>query len=236
MTKSLGDWVCELESADLLVRVDEEIDPKYVAAVVSKNYRKATLVENIRGYEMPLLANSFSNRKMIALALGVAEERLIEALTEKMSKRVRPAMIPSHKQAACQEVVLTGEEVDLTRFPLHLQHELDGAPYISAGGLVANNPLNDATNLGIYRMMFRTKNETGIDLTAPHKLRRFFQTAMERNEGPLEVACVLGLHALDMLSSEATAPDDVDEYEVLGGFRGEPVELVKCKTIDVQVP
>ena len=102
--------------------------------------------------------------------------------------------------------------------------------------LVAKDPITHVTNLGIYRMMFRTKSETGVDLTAPHKLRRYYQTAIDRTSKPLEVACVIGLHGIDMLSSVASSPSNVDEYETMGGFRGEPAELVRCKTIDVLVP
>jgi UbiD family decarboxylase len=84
-------------------------------------------------------------------------------------------------------------------------------------------------------MMFRTLRETGIDLTAPHKLRRYYQLACDAKR-PLPVACVLGLHGMDLLASVATTPEEVDEYEVMGALRRQPVELVRCRTIDVEVP
>lgn len=241
MQSSLRDWILSLEENNLLARIDKEIDPRHIAAMVSQNYKKATLVENIKGYDVPILANAVSNRSMLALALGTSEDALIQSLDEKMHRLIKPRIVES---APCQEVVKIGEDnVDLTEFPIYLQHEFDGGPYISAGVLVANDPVTHVPNLGIYRMMFRTKKETGIDLTAPHKLRRYYQTAINQQENmkdtekkSLEVACVIGLHGIDMLSSVATAPSDIDEYEVMGGFRGEPLELVSCKTIDVLVP
>jgi len=189
--KDLGDWIDDLERNDLLVRVREELDPKHIAAVVDSNYKKATLIENIKGYDIPVLANSVSNRRMMSVALETSEDKLLEVFKDKMSTRIRP-IVKSDSPAACQEVVSIGDKVDLTEFPIYLQHEFDGGPYITAGVLVANDPINSKTNLGIYRLMLRTKNELGVGLTPPHKLRRYYQTTVERNSHPLEVACVIG--------------------------------------------
>jgi 4-hydroxy-3-polyprenylbenzoate decarboxylase len=234
--KDLQDWINDLERSDLLVRVREEIDPAHIAGVVDANYKKATFIENIRGYDVPLLANSLSNRRMVSVALGTTEDKLLETFRERMKNRIRPVVVKSDSLQPCQEMVSIGDEVDLTEFPIPLQHEFDGGPYITAGVLVANHPISNKTNLGIYRLMLRTRNELGIGLTPPHKLRRYYQIAMERKSRPLEVACAIGFHGLDILSSEVSGPDDIDEYDTMGGFKGEPVELVKCKTIDVYVP
>lgn len=229
---SLRDWLRTLEAHDLLVRVRDEIDVHHLAAATAANYTKASLFERVRGYDVPVAANAVSNRRMLALALDTTEAGLVPELEERLRHRVKPTRAGD---GPCQEVVLTGDDVDLTRFPIHLQHELDGGPYITAGVLVARHPRTGVPNLGIYRMMFRTRRETGVDVTAPHKLRRYYQLAVDARR-PLEVACVLGLHGADLLAAVATAPEDVDEYEVMGALRREPVPLVKCATIDVEVP
>jgi len=131
--------------------------------------------------------------------------------------------------------VKTGDDVNLASLPLHLQHELDAAPYISASVVVAKDPNIGVYNIGVYRMMYRSRNRTGVDVTAPHKLRHYYQQVCEAGK-PLEVAVALGLPTLDIMASLASTPLDEDEYELLGGFRGEPVELVKCKTVDLLVP
>ena len=233
--RNLQDWVNDLERNDLLARVRGEIDPTHIAGVIEANYKRATLIENIRGYDIPLLANSVSNRRMLSVALETSEDKLLETVRERMKKRIAPVVSKSDSNP-CQEVVSIGDKADLTEFPIYLQHEFDGGPYITAGVLVANDPINNMTNLGIYRLMLRTKNELGIGLTPPHKLRKYYQVAIEQNSEPLEVACVIGMHGLDIFSSEVSGPYDIDEYDIMGGFRGEAVELVKCKTIDVYVP
>jgi len=83
--------------------------------------------------------------------------------------------------------------------------------------------------------MLRTSRETGIDVTVPHKLRTYYQRALEMGK-PLEVVVLIGLPTIDLLGSVISSPYDVNEYEVLGGIRGEPVELVKCETLDLYVP
>jgi 4-hydroxy-3-polyprenylbenzoate decarboxylase len=232
MAKTLRDWILELERNGLLHRVGEEVPIEQLASIVDQNYKKATLFERIAGYDMPLAANTFSNREMMKLALGAEEASFLGELERRMGARIPPVKV---KEAACQEVVIEGEDVNLAALPLHLQHELDAAPYISASVVVARDPQRRVPNIGIYRLMYRTRNQTGVDVTAPHKLRHYYRLACE-SRTPLEVAIVLGLPTVDLLASVASAPLDVDEFEVLGGFRGEPVELVRCRTVDLHVP
>jgi 4-hydroxy-3-polyprenylbenzoate decarboxylase len=229
---TLRDWLQKLEDRELLHRVTSEVHIGEVADIVDRNYQGATLFEHIRDYAFPLAANTFSNRKMMAVALETEEDRILEALEERMRRRVQPILAPT---SPCKEVIEKGRGVNLAGFPLHLQHQFDGAPYISASVVVAKDPDRHVTNLGVYRMMFRSKSETGVDVSAPHKLRAYYQRACELGK-PLEVAAVLGLPAIDVLAAEVSAPLDQDELEVLGGFRGQPAELVQCETVDLAVP
>lgn len=232
MATDLRDWLEKLQSKGLLNRVSSEVDISELAQRIAQNYRQATLFEHIRGYPYPLAANTFSNRSMMALALDADDSEILHALENRVGRRFPPRIV---EHAPCKEVIERENEVNLAAFPLHLQHELDGAPYISASVIVAKDPDRRVTNLGIYRMMFRTRNETGVDVSAAHKLRNYYQRACELGTS-LEVAVVLGLPALDLLAAEASSPLDIDEYEVLGGFRGEPAELVRCETVDLAVP
>ncbi|MEM2095419.1 MAG: UbiD family decarboxylase [Candidatus Caldarchaeum sp.] len=231
MSISLGEWLRTLEANGLLHRVSREVSIHEVAEIVSANYSKATLIEKITGYDMVLAANTASNRTMIALALGVDERDVVEELERRSQRRIPPVKV---SDSPCKDIVKVGDEVDLTMFPLHLQHELDAAPYITASVAVAKDPERLVYNMGIYRMMLRTRNETGVDVTAPHKLRAYYQKALEMGKS-LECAVVIGLPTIDLLGSVMSS-FDVDEYEVLGGVRGEPVELVKCETMDLYVP
>ena len=232
MALTLKDWLDTLERHDLLSRITQETPVNQIAGIVDRNYRKATLFERVSGYGMPLVANTFSNREMIKLALDTDEEHLFDELDARMRRLIAPVEVT---QAPCQEVIVRDAEVNLADLPLYLQHEFDGAPFISAGVVVAKDPERGVINLGIYRLMYRGRNETGIDITGPTKLKHYYQLAYERGE-PLEVAVVIGLPTLDIMAALASSPLDIDEYDVLGGFRGEPAELIQCKTVDLRVP
>ncbi len=231
-TIDLRSWMSTLQEHEMMKTVEREIDIREAAEIINQNYKFATCFPKIKDYDFSLVGNCVSSTRMLSVAMGCEEKQMLAEYKRRMDIRVKPEFV---QKGQCQEVVKIGEQADITELPIHLQHEYDGAPYISAAVLVAKDPETKVRNFGIYRLMYRSKNQTGINITAPHKLRRCYQKAVERGE-PLEVACVIGLHAIDMLGAVTTRPPDEDEAETLGGIRGRPLELVKCKTIDVEVP
>lgn len=237
MVKDLRDWIATLESHDLLHRVEKEVDVRDCPEMIAENYKQATLFEDIDGYNFPLIANAISSRKMMALALETEESKILSEYGKRIAKPIPPKFLRNSKGARCQEEVLALKEsdVDLTALPILLQHEFDGAPYISAGMLVAKDPESGDYNIGIYRLMFRKVNELGINITAPHRLRWFYQKAYDKGKS-LEVAVCLGLHAVDHLAAVTTSPEGVDELSIWGGLQKAPIPMVKCKTLDLFVP
>ena len=145
----------------------------------------------------------------------------------------KPIDVPS-SAAPVHEVVQTGEEADLTTLPVHLQHGLDGAPYISASIDYAQDRKTGFTNLGCRRMMLRGPRAAGIDLVAPSDLKAIYLAAVAKGER-LPVAFTVGSYPTDFLAAVASTPP-MDEFEVVGAVRGAPLPVVKCKTIDVKVP
>ena len=91
------------------------------------------------------------------------------------------------------------------------------------------------SNAGFYRMMYRTRNETGMGVLTPSDMHVYYQRAVQRGQ-PLEVAVALGLHITELLAASYQAPKDVDELAVAGGLRGEPLALTPAKTVDLAVP
>jgi 2,5-furandicarboxylate decarboxylase 1 len=229
--KDLRDWIKALDAADLLYRHPEKIDARNCSDVIFQNHMKASLFEKVLGFDSPLIANSISSRRMMALALETSEQNILEEYRRRISEPIQPVF--SKNTGRCQENA-TLSNPDLTRFPILLQHELDGAPYITAGVVVAKDPETSSYNIGIYRLMFRTKNELGINITAPHKLRWIYQKNFEKGR-PLEIAICLGLHPLDLLAA-VTSSQEVNELALWGGLQGEPIKLVKCKSVDLHVP
>jgi 2,5-furandicarboxylate decarboxylase 1 len=137
------------------------------------------------------------------------------------------------KDGPVKDVVVTGEEVDLTKLPIHLQHCNDGGPYISSGIMIVRDAYSDSINTGIYRHMFMTEKELGAAFNPSTRTGIIHRNMMTRGK-TLEAAIVIGVHPLDMMATQhhSSFPD----LEVMGGLREESVELVKCETIDLEVP
>jgi 2,5-furandicarboxylate decarboxylase 1 len=230
MRENFRSFLNLLEENGELIRIKREVDPRYMSALVSKS-SKAVLMEKIKGYDIPVVSNIIGTRRRVALALQTSEAEIAKRFQESVSNFIHPVIVGN---SPAKEVVIKGEEVDLTKFPLPLISEKDGGPYISSGVLVAKDP-EYGRNVGMYRHMYREKNIVGIDLVSPSDLRSFYSRALERGE-PLEIAIAIGVHPNIMFAAGYKAPPGVDEFTIAGGLFGEPVELVKCETVDLEVP
>ena len=138
--------------------------------------------------------------------------------------------------APCKEVILKGDDVDLTRLPLFLHHDRDGHAYTNDNLFISKHPDTGVYDWGIYRSMFRTKNEKSVDMTCTSHRQRIHAMAAAAKGQNLEVAIVLGGPTIDKIAALAGVTADTDDFEVLGAFYGAPAKMVKCETIDVMVP
>jgi UbiD family decarboxylase len=180
-----------------------------------------------------LVGNVMGSRKRLACALDTDARGLLAALNARLNKLHAPVKVSS-QQAPVQQVVRKGDDADLCALPVHLQHGADGAPYISAGIDFALFPGSGFTNVGCRRIMLRGPRQAGIDLIAPSDMRAIYLEAVARQE-PVPVAYAVGSHPADFLAAMA-ALHSVDELDVIGAVRGQPVPVVKCVTSDIHVP
>jgi 2,5-furandicarboxylate decarboxylase 1 len=194
---------------------------------------KAVLFRAVGPERAELVGNVMGSRKRLALALGTDEAGFPAKLRAAIANPIAPVEIPS-ADAPVHEVVKTGDDADMAKLPVHLQHAFDGAPYISAGIDFARDPKTGVTNIGCRRLMLRGPRAAGIDLNAPSDLRALYQGMVARGE-KLPLAFAVGSHPADFLAAQAVTPP-MDEVHVMGGIRGAPVPMVKCKTIDAMVP
>ncbi|MBI3075602.1 MAG: UbiD family decarboxylase [Deltaproteobacteria bacterium] len=219
-----------LEKEGELRRITKEVDGRHTASLLAQS-KQALLFERIKGFDMAAAGAVISTRRRLALSMGCPEREIGARFEEGIARPIPPKLV---SDGACQEVVYKGEDVDLTMLPLPILHEKDGGPYISAGVVVANDPAY-GRNMGSYRMMYRTPRETGIDLVSPSDLRVYYQKAFEQKQ-PLPIAVAIGLHPYEMLAASYKAPIRMDEFAIAGGLHGNPVELVRCRTVDLEVP
>src|ERR1700689_236873 len=208
------------------------IDLIDVGSVLDGNPR-AVLFKAAGPEKAEMVGNVMASRKRLALALETDERALLGTLNQRLS-RLQPPIKVSSQQAPVQQVVLKGDDADLCALPVPLQHGADGAPYISAGIDYALFPDTGFTNVGCRRIMLRGRRQAGVDLIAPSDMRAIYLDAAARKE-PVPVAYAVGSHPADFLAAMTALPN-VDELDIIGGLRGQPVPVVKCVTSDIYVP
>jgi len=231
MKQGFRDALRVLEDAGELRRIKKAVDPRHFSALAAQA-KEATFFEAIEGYPSWRAAGALvSTRKRLALAMGCSEADIARRFEDGIRRPVDARLV---SDGPCQEDVWQGDAVDLTAIPLPLMHVKDGGPYISATMVVSKDP-EYGRNVGSYRLMYRTPRETGIDLVSSSDMRRYYQRALDAGR-PLEIAVAVGVHPYEMLAASYKAPIDVDEYAIAGGLHGAPVDLVRCRTVDLEVP
>ena len=229
MQKGMREYIDLLEEHGELKKFSNPVNPLDASAIIAQS--KPAVMMPIEGYDIPVVGGIVRNRKRIALSLNCEEKELSKKLLRAFQRPIAPVSV---KDAPCQEVVFTGDDVDLTRLPIIFQHEQDGAPYIGSAVQIVRWG-KYGWNAGMYRHMFRTINTMGIDLNSPSDLRLFYAQSIAQGK-PLEMAAAIGLHPAELIAASYTAPTGVNEMAIAGALRGEPVEMVRCLTVDAEVP
>ena len=255
----LRDFLKYLEKNDQLVRVTAEVDPHLEMTEIQKrlieNGGPAVLFENVKGSRVPALGNLFGTVERIAMALGKKPGELKEVgellaylKQPEPPKGFRDALgkLPILKQmmnmppktvskAPCQEVVLTGDDVDVTRFPIQTCWPGEPAPLITWPLVVTKDPASGLHNIGIYRMQVLDGKKT-IMRWLHHRggaMHHRKWSALGKNT-PCAVA--VGADPGTILAAVTPVPDTLSEYSFAGLLRGGKVELVDCRTVPLKVP
>lgn len=229
---TLRGWLDHLAAQDRLAVIRPNTSLQFELAAIAKRLDgiKATLFPKPGGHPVPVLSGLVSDRKWIAEAMGVEPA---EVLTRFQDAALHPLPWKEVKHAAAQEVV--HRDVDLTRLlPIPTHNEHDNGAYITAGLLIARNPKTGIQNVSIHRLQVTGPNRLGA-LLLPRHTHMFFEAAEAAGQ-PLDVAIVVGVDPLTLLSSQAIAPIDFDELTIAGALHGAPLPVVKCVTSDVRVP
>jgi UbiD family decarboxylase len=226
-----------LESRGKLVRVQKEVDTRFDIAAgirkVSDTDGPALLYENVRGYPgWKVAAGVFATRKLLALALEVPEEQLLEHYDRLEQKSLPVEEVPT---GPVQEIVITGDDIDVSKLPIAVHSEFDKGPYITIGVQFAVDPETGIGNLGIHRMLVLGKDRLTVWSPPDHHLGRLIAKAEDRGHG-LPVATLIGCDPRIVIASQVKAPLGVNEMEIAGGMRGRPIQMVRCKSIPISAP
>ncbi|HHY65655.1 MAG TPA: UbiD family decarboxylase [Alicyclobacillus sp.] len=232
---SFRSWLAHLEATGRLATVNKPVSLDYELAAVAKHLdgKQAVLFKNIPGYAMPVVSGIAANRKWLAEACNVDDHELIHKFTHAVS-HPRPYCLVENAAAPVKEhVILT--EIDLLKvLPIPVHHEHDAGSYITAGLFIVRDPKTRKQNVAIHRLQVSGKDRLGV-LLLPRHTYHLYKQAEERGE-PLECAIVIGVDPITLLASQASTPFGVDELEIASAMHHDPLRVVRCETVDIDVP
>ena len=255
--RNLAEFLRALEADGDLVRVAREVSPRLEIAEIADRSVKgdgpALLFENVTGSSMPVAINLFASRRRTLRALGIAsfdewdarlepllDPRPPEGFVEKLKAipkltdlaQVFPKTVRS---APCQELVETGDAVDLAKLPVLTCWPQDAGPFITLPLVITRDPGTRKVNAGVYRMQVFDRNTTGMHWQK-HKDGAGQARGYEREGRRMEVAVAIGADPATVFSGVAPLPPGISEFLFAGFLRGEGVPMVPGKTVDLPVP
>jgi 2,5-furandicarboxylate decarboxylase 1 len=189
--------------------------------------------ENVEGSKMPIVTNIAGNRRLLAACLGVDTAELPTAFRERCQRYIPCETVTA---APWQDVVIEADDVDLTKLPIPLHFSADAAPYITAGQIVARDPVTGVDTTGFHRLMLKGRNRLGVSLHSRRRMHEFHRRAAERGQN-LPAVITLGIHPLHYMGAMVYAyPPHVRKFEIIGGLFGEPYRLAKTGIEGLEVP
>lgn len=239
MPKDLRGFISAVESKhpEEIARVIKPISPRYeITALLTRLERSKRFpllfCEKVNGSDAPVVINVQASRKLMAFALECRPDELAGAFSARQNQPIPPVELSA---APVHEVLRLGDEVDLTQVPLLTHYDVNAAPYITAGIVVAADPDTGVRNTSYNRLMLAGKRELRIFMAVGRHLWTLHNKAERRGE-PLPIAIIIGVHPLFSLGAQAFTPSTDDEYAVIGGMMGEALRVVRAKTVPIVIP
>jgi len=234
----LRGFIDVLSREGCLRRIDRQVDWKCELGELTRSHRVPLLFENIKDYPgHRVFTNGLINFSSLALALGLTSDLNRRDILSEARKRVagpiRPLMLES---GPVLENIIPASEIDFLKFPVPQWRVKDGGRYIGTWHInVTRDPETGARNLGVYRMQVVGPGRATVS-TFPKSHLSLHLAKAERAGRPLEMAVAIGASEPVVMAASAGYPCGQDEYELAGALQGEPIRLVKCSTVDLEVP
>ncbi len=230
------------EHPEQLKIVDDVVNPEFEAtAIVDKIERDerypgfpAVLFKNIKGSDVPLLLNLHGTYQRVALSIGSDVSNMVAEYSKREGNPIAPTLVSS-EQAPVHEVVWTGDDIDVTKLPFLQHQELDAGRYITSAATLSKDPESGRINAGIFRHQIQGPEQVGFMTNPAHHTSYILRANREAGK-KMEVALVIGHHPAMLMAAVSKLPGIGGELDVMGGLLGESVDVVKCKTVDLEVP
>jgi 2,5-furandicarboxylate decarboxylase 1 len=226
----MREFLKTLEKDYNAIKIDSEVSVNLEAAEFMKKNPKDTIVmENIRESDIKVISGLCNTREKIARALNTDVPGITQRIMEAISNP-----LPIGECKSVQDTFTVSEAADLSKLPILTYYPRDGGPYITSGVIIAKDPETGVRNASIHRMLVLGKDKLTARIV-PRHLYTYHQRA-EALDQPLELAIAIGLHPATLLATTTSVPINVDELEVANNFHQGKMNLVKCETVDIEVP
>ena len=240
--KDLRDFIEVLDKAGHLVKVKQEVDWNLeVGAIIRKAcelQERATLFEKVKDAPgVRILGGPCATFARLAVAMGMDTDRPIKEIVKEFDKRIanpiKPMLVSS---GPCKENIIKGNDINLFKLGAPMVHDGDGGRYIGTWHAIVTRDLDSNwVNWGMYRQMIHNETMMGGLLSSFQHIGRIYQKYEKANK-PMPFATAIGTEPLCAIASALPAALGVNEVDLAGGLRKEPVDLVKCETVDLEVP
>ena len=259
----LHEFIAHLELAGELLRIDREVDPDLeIAAIADRVSRagpdgnKALLFTNVKGSRFPVLINALGSERRMFMTCGVGNRDELEGLVgDFLAQLERPRTTWREKlgalpllgrlarlfprtlsKGACQEVIHEGDDVDLMELPILRTWPEDAGPTVTLPLVFTKDPVSGARNCGMYRLQRYDERTLGYHVHTHHTGAEHLRRAKALGRDRLEVAVAVGASPQVVFSAVAPLPPGVDEMLFAAFLQRQPVEMVRCRTVDLEVP
>ena len=236
--KDMREFLEFLEGKGKVIHIKEEVDPEWevngITRIALQKLGPAVVFDKIKGADYPLVTGLLATDKRLLWALGIEE---LSDLNEEWARRAKQLIPPKIvEKGVCQEESISEPDIDIKKICNAKWHQYDTGPYQGTLSVsITKDPDTGLQNAGIYRMSTLDKNT--LSWFAPeytHGRQHYIQ--YERLNKPMPMAVVTGVDPIvEIVGATRTSPG-IDEFHLAGALRGEPLEMVKCKTIDIEVP
>lgn len=248
--KDLREYIAKLDEIGEVQTIEQEVDWNLeVGAIIRRSYdlrAPAPFFQKIKGYAEDFrifgapIGTSRRDRyyARIATALDMPIDITAQAFIEKYIRRKKNPIAPRIvKDGPCKEVIQTGNDVNLLQFPSPLIHGGDGGRYIGTWHTsITRDPETGWVNWGMYRLMIHDEKTMGGIISPDQHIGLHYYQHYEKRNKPMEFAIAIGTEPVTALMSAIRTNPGIAEAAIVGSLRGEPIDVIQCETVDLQVP
>jgi UbiD family decarboxylase len=225
----LRTFIETLQKSGELTKIIKPVSTEYeIAGIINALNEKPTFFDNIKESTIPVVAGLVSSKELICRSLGITKEQLLPKLSLAIEQPIEPNLV---KQAVCQEIVHTDTtDIDLTKLPIMHYTDKDGGKYIASAVSIIKDPQTGNRNMCFHRLMLKDRNHFVARIVE----NRGTDSVLKKAGGELDIAICVGNSTAVLLAAATSLPVGVDELGMANAL--EKTDVVKCKTVDIEVP